>query len=235
MNPADVSSAVRDYVRSVSLGESTGHDWWHVVRVAGLAATIRETEGGDPLRVELTALLHDVFDEKFYAGDAALALSGLIDQLGMRPAFPDAVWDGIIFDILHLGFKGGFDRTPLSPEGQIVQDADRLDAMGAIGIARAFAYGAVKGQEIYNPESGCVEICTPEEYRNVNRSTINHFYEKLLLLRDRMNTDTARKIAERRHRFMEEYLAEFFAEWEYTVSCSRRDQDGCAGKKNQSG
>lgn len=214
MNPADVSSVVRDYVRSVSLGESTGHDWWHVVRVTGLAATIREAEGGDPLRVELTALLHDVFDEKFYDGDAGTALSGLVDQLGIRAVFPDEVWDGIIFDILHLGFAGGFDQTPLSPEGQIVQDADRLDAIGAIGIARAFAYGGAKGRELYNPEEGIVPVATAAEYRTGSRHTINHFYEKLLLLQDRMNTKTARRIAERRHRFMEEFLAEFFAEWE---------------------
>lgn len=146
-------------------------------------------------------------------------------MLGIRAALSDEVGDGIIFDILHLGFKGGFDRTLQSPvrrlcsappqtgsqslEGQIVQDVDRLDALGAIGIARVFVYGAVKGQEIYNPESGYVEICTQEEYRNTNRSTINHFYEKLLLLRDRMNTEMAREIVKWRHLFMEEYLAEF--------------------------
>lgn len=214
MDQAEVLAVVCHHVRSVSLGESTGHDWWHVSRVTALAANLCEAEGGDPLRVKLTALLHDVFDEKFYDGDARVALSGLIDQLGIRAAFSDEVWHDIIFDILHLGFKGGFDQSSLSIEGQIVQDADRLDAIGAIGIARTFAYGAVKGQEIYNPELGYVEIRTPDEYRNTTRSTINHFYEKLLLLRDRMNTDTARVIAEQRHRFMEEFLAEFFTEWE---------------------
>ena len=99
MTPADVSSIVRNHVRSALLGEATGHDWWHVFRVTGLAAKISETEGGDPLRVELTALLHDLFDEKFYGGDPGEALSACIDQLGIREAFPDAVWDGIIFDI----------------------------------------------------------------------------------------------------------------------------------------
>ena len=230
MNPADVSAVVRGHVRSVSLGEATGHDWWHVSRVASLAAQICTTEGGDPLRVELTALLHDLFDEKFYAGDAGTALSDLIDQLGIRQVFPAGVWDGIISDILHLGFQGGFDQTPLSLEGRIVQDADRLDAIGAIGIARAFAYGGAKGRELYNPEEGIVAVATAEAYHSGSRHTINHFYEKLLLLRDRMNTTTAREIAEQRHRFMEAYLAEFFAEWNYTVSC-----DGRAGEKNQSG
>ncbi|MCZ9312619.1 MAG: HD domain-containing protein [Methanocorpusculum sp.] len=230
MNPADVSAAVRDHVRSISLGEATGHDWWHVVRVAGLSAKICEAEGGDPLRVELTALLHDVFDEKFYSGDAGTALSGLVDQLGVRSALPDEVWDGIIYDILHLGFAGGFDQTPLSLEGQIVQDADRLDAIGAIGIARAFAYGGAKGRELYNPDEGVVTVTTAAEYRTGSRHTVNHFSEKLLLLRDRMNTDTAREIAQRRHRFMEEYLAEFFAEWEGAVSYNRRDPDERDGK-----
>lgn len=185
-----------------------------MVRVTGLAATICEVEGGDPLRVELTALLHDVFDEKFYAGDAGTALSGLVDQLGIRPVFPDEIWDSIIFDILHLGFAGGFDRTLLSPEGRIVQDADRLDAIGAIGIARAFAYGGAKGRDLYNPDEGIVTITTAAKYRTGSRHTVTHFYEKLLLLRDRMNTGTAREIAERRHRFMEAYLAEFFSEWD---------------------
>lgn len=217
MTPADVSSVVRDHVRSVMFGEATGHDWWHVFRVAGLAAKINETEGGDPLRVELTALLHDLFDEKFYDGDPGEALSVCIDQLGIRAAYPDEVWNGIISDILHLGFKGGFDHTPLSLEGQIVQDADRLDAMGAIGIARAFAYGGAKGRELYNPDEGIVIVTTTAEYRTGSRHTVNHFYEKLLLLRDRMNTSTARTLAEQRHQFMEEYLAEFFAEWESAV------------------
>ncbi len=212
MDQAEVLAVVRGHVRMLSLGESTGHDWWHVSRVANLAAKISETEGGDSLRVELTALLHDVFDEKFYDGDPDIALSSLIDELGVRAALPDEVWRGIIFDILHLGFKGGFDQTPLSREGQIVQDADRLDAMGAVGIARAFAYGAVKGQEIYNPESEFVRIVTSAEYRTASRSTIHHFYEKLLLLRDRMNTPAGRAMAERRHEFMELYLAEFYAD-----------------------
>lgn len=217
MTPADVSSIVRDHVRSALLGEATGHDWWHVFRVTGLAAKISETEGGDPLRVELTALLHDLFDEKFYDGDPGEALSACIDQLGIREAFPDEVWNGIIFDICHLGFKGGFDQTPLSLEGQIVQDADRLDAMGAIGIARAFAYGGAKGRELYNPDEGIVTVTTAAEYRTGSRHTVNHFYEKLLLLRDRMNTNAAKTLADQRHQFMEEYLAEFFAEWESAV------------------
>ena len=214
MNPADVSAAVRDYVRMLSLGESTGHDWWHVVRVTGLAATICEVEGGDPLRVELTALLHDVFDEKFYAGDAGTALSGLVDQLGIRPAFPDEVWDGIIFDILHLGFAGGFDRTLLSPEGRIVQDADRLDALGAIGIARAFAYGGSHHRVMYDPDEAPLLGMTKEVYQQHVSSSVNHFYEKLFYLKDMMNTESARRAAEKREAFMRAYLDEFLMEWE---------------------
>ncbi|MDU9376092.1 hypothetical protein McpSp1_06810 [Methanocorpusculaceae archaeon Sp1] len=214
MNHADVLRTVSDHVRSRSLGEATGHDWWHVVRVAKLAKRINDSAGGDGIRVELTALLHDVFDEKFYDGDASAALFDLIDQLGVRAALSNEEWDGIIFDILHLGFKGGFDSTPLSLEGQIVQDADRLDAVGAIGIARAFAYGGAKGRELYNPDEGVVAVGTAAEYRNGSRHTINHFYEKLLLLRDRMNTPEGRAIAERRHKFMEEFLAEFYREWD---------------------
>ena len=213
MTPADVSSIVRNHVRSALLGEATGHDWWHVFRVIGLAAKINATEGGDPLRVELTALLHDLFDEKFYDGDPGEALSDCIDQLGIREAFPDEVWNGIIFDICHLGFKGGFDQTPLSLEGQIVQDADRLDAMGAIGIARAFAYGGAKGRELYNPDEGIVTVTTAAEYRTGSQHTVNHFYEKLLHLRDRLNTNTANILADQRHQFMAEYLTEYLAWW----------------------
>ena len=186
-------------------------------RVIGLAAKINATEGGDHLRVELTALLHDLFDEKFYDGDPGEALSACIDQLGIREAFPDEVWNGIIFDICHLGFKGGFDQTPLSLEGQIVQDADRLDAMGAIGIARAFAYGGAKGREIYHPDEGIVTVTTAPEYRTGSRHTGNPFYPKLPHLRDTINTNTAKILADHRPHFMEEYLTEFFAEWESAV------------------
>ncbi|MDV0442725.1 HD domain-containing protein [Methanorbis rubei] len=214
MDQAEILTVVRDHVRSCSLGESTGHDWWHVVRVASLAAKINQSAGGDPIKVELTALLHDVFDEKFYEGNVADALNALIDQLGVRAALSNEIWDGIIFDILHLGFKGGFDQTPLSLEGQIVQDADRLDAIGAIGIARAFAYGGAKDREIYNSDEEVVAVGTAAEYRSGSRHTINHFYEKLLLLRDRMNTPEGRAIAEQRHKYMEEFLAEFYREWE---------------------
>ncbi len=215
MDQAEVLRIVSDYVRSVSFAEPTGHDWWHVSRVLSLAEHIASAEGGaDLFRVRLTALLHDVYDEKFYEGDSDAALIGLLDQLRVRDEIATDVLSGVLFDIGHLGYKGGFDRTPLSREGQMVQDADRLDAMGAIGIARAFAYGGAKGRELYNPDEGIVTVADAAEYRNGSRHTINHLYEKLLLLRDRMNTETARKIAERRHRFMEAYLAEFFAEWD---------------------
>ncbi len=178
-----------------------------------MATHLAEQEGADRFVVELAALLHDVADWKF-SGDAmagAREARAWLESLGVERAAIDHVCD----IITNLSFKGAGvpDRMP-TKEGMVVQDADRLDALGAIGIARAFAYGGHAHREVYNPSVPPAHHQSFEDYRNNRGTTINHFYEKLLLLKDRMNTPTARTIAEERHAFMEEFLQRFFREWD---------------------
>lgn len=196
-------------------GNSSGHDWWHIDRVRRAAIEIARTEkGADMIVVELAALLHDISDWKFNGGDdkagVGLAREWLISQrlgAGVVRAVCDAIAD--------VTFKGKAVRTkPSSLEGCIVQDADRLDAIGAIGVARAFAYGGSTGRDMYIPGEGPREHPTFEDYRKDRGHTINHFHEKLLLLKDRLNTERGRKIAEGRHGFMLEFLDRFQMEWE---------------------
>jgi uncharacterized protein len=194
-------------------GDGTGHDWWHVYRVWKMAQRIGRAENADPLIVELAALLHDIADWKLQEGDSSVGPARAkewLDSLGLAPSIVDHVCQ----IIANISFRGAaVEQPPLSLEGKVVQDADRLDAMGAIGIARAFAYGGAKGRAIYDPAVQATEHRTPEAYLKGGTS-INHFYEKLLLLKDRMNTATGRAMAEDRHRFMEEYLRRFYEEWE---------------------
>jgi len=191
-----------------------GHDWFHVERVYKNALKIAEKEGGNLLIISLSALLHDISDAKFNGGDehagkkeATMFLYslGLDKQIVLQ-----------IADIVEkVAFKGGLNDTiEKSIELQIVQDADRIDAIGAIGIARTFHYGGFKNREIYNPNRKVQKYKSVEEYHSSDAPTINHFYEKLLLLKDKMNTDTGKKIAEKRHRFMESFLDEFYKEWQ---------------------
>lgn len=202
-------------VRSRMEGENTGHDWWHVDRVRRLALDIAAAEHtADQLVVELAALMHDISDWKFNGGD---------DRAGPRMA---AEWlhsqgaDGPTIErvcraIESVTFRGnGVRIVPSTLEGMIVQDADRLDAIGAIGIARAFAYGGRAGREIFNPAEEPRLHRSFEEYKKSKSSTINHFYEKLLLLKDIMNTETGRRLAQSRHDFIVEYLKRFRMEWE---------------------
>lgn len=195
-------------------GEGSGHDWWHVFRVWQMSKRLQSTEGGDLLIVELAALLHDIADWKFAGGDE---LAGgresrkWLESLGVSESTIAHVVD--IVD--HVSFKGSGIPTPMSTiEGKIVQDADRLDAIGAIGIARAFAYGGSKGRSLYDPDANASLHLSAEEYKTNQNSTIQHFHDKLLLLRDRMNTKSARQIAFGRHAFLEVFLEEFHAEWE---------------------
>ena len=203
-----------EYVRNALQGEATGHDWWHISRVYKSALIIGSLEDANLFIVQLAALLHDIGDWKFHGGDdtvGAQMAGEWLTELGADPEVADHVCQ-IIRDI---SFKGAGVRCLMhSKEGMVVQDADRLDALGAIGIARAFAYGGHVGQEIYNPslKPQCHE--TFEEYKASRSTTINHFSEKLLLLKDRMNTETGKRMAEQRHRFMETYLDRFFEEWE---------------------
>lgn len=214
MNKDVILKKTEDYVRNKMESESSGHDWWHVYRVWKTAIHIGKEEKADLFIVELAALLHDIADHKFHGGDLTVGprVAGeWLEGLGVDKQVIANVCE-IIKDI---SFKGAGVETPMrTPEGTVVQDADRLDAIGAIGIARAFAYGGYKGLEIYNPDIKPAEHETFEQYKNNKGPSINHFYEKLLLLKDLMNTKTAKKMAEERHQFMEQYLDRFFKEWE---------------------
>lgn len=203
-----------DHVRDALSGEGSGHDWHHIERVWRLAKRIGEAEAADMAVVELAALLHDIADWKAHGGDPTVGPKTAMAWLTAQGLDVDAVQHvGRI--IANISFKGAKVEQPtLSAEGKVVQDADRLDAIGAIGIARAFAYGGSKGRAIYEPACRPTEHDSAEAYLNSQGTTVNHFYEKLLLLRDRMNTKTGRAIAEERHRFMEEYLRRFYEEWE---------------------
>lgn len=202
------------HVQAALAGAEAGHDWFHIERVWKTAKHIAQTEPVDGFIVELGALLHDVADSKFHGGDETVGprqARAFLESLGVE----ESVVAHVENIVAHISFKGGnHEQAFRSPELDVVQDADRLDALGAIGIARAFAYGGHKGRELYNPAIPPNLNMTKEEYKRSAAPTINHFYEKLLLLKDRMNTATGRAMAERRHRFMETYLEEFYREWE---------------------
>jgi uncharacterized protein len=189
-----------------------GHDWWHIYRVWTNARRIAQTEECDLLIVELGALLHDIADSKFHNGDEEIGpkVAGeFLESIQIDPATIDHVQQ----IIRYISFKSAFDKAAFSSkELDIVQDADRLDAIGAIGIARAFSYGGFKGREIYNPEIAPNPNMSKEEYKKSTAPTINHFYEKLLLLKDKMNTLTGKQLAAQRHQFMEQYLEQFYNE-----------------------
>lgn len=204
------------FVKAQLHGAEAGHDWYHTERVWKLSKKIAEKEGGNMLIIELAALLHDVADPKFHNGDEELAirLSGdfltSIDIAGK-------VKEQILHIIKHMSFKNRTSAPQDPPlELQIVQDADRLDAIGAIGIARTFNFGGFKNDLIYHPGIPPKIGMTKMEYKKSNGTTINHFYEKLLLLKDLMNTETARRMAERRHQFMLNFLEEFYRDWNLT-------------------
>lgn len=199
-----------EYVWGAMEKDGSGHDWWHIWRVRNLALKIAEQEGGNLFLIEMAALLHDLDDWKI-AGDVNVSrVENWLKKLELQ--------SGMIMKIHRIidevSFKGaGVETVASSPEAQIVQDADRLDAMGAIGIARTFAYGGSRERLIFHPGIKPENHRDFEEYKKNSGPTINHFYEKLLLLKDRLNTPTAKKMAIRRHRFMEDFLHEFFKEW----------------------
>ncbi len=212
--PADVLASTEAHVRQAMSGEGTGHDWWHVHRVRRTALRLALEEGADAYVVELAALLHDVADHKFHGGDETAgprAARGWLEGLGAS----EEVIAHVCAIIAGLSFKGAGVATPMgTAEGRVVQDADRLDAMGAVGIARAFAYGGSRGRPLHEPGEAPEAHASFEAYKAGTGATINHFHEKLLLLQGRMNTASARRVAEGRHRFMERFLARFHAEWE---------------------
>ncbi len=195
-------------------GEGSGHDWWHIVRVWNMAKHIAKCEGSNFFVVELAALLHDIADWKFHAGDDTVGPQLARDILEKHSA-PAETIDHVCDIIAKMSFKGAGVKTEMKTlEGRVVQDADRLDAIGAIGVARTFAYGGHKNRSIYDPNKKPAMHQSKEEYFESESPTINHFYEKLLLLKDRLNTKAAQELAEGRHRFMEEYLARFLQEWD---------------------
>lgn len=194
-----------------------GHDWFHIQRVYLNAEQIARGEDADFLVVSLGALLHDIADAKFHHGDESVGpkiAKRFLESLGVAPA----TITHVVQIINNISFKNSLskDGQPKfdSKELQIVQDADRLDAMGAIGIARAFNYGGFKNREMYNPDIAPNLNLTKEEYKKSNAPTINHFYEKLLLLKDKMNTPTGKKMAEERHAYMLGFLKQFYKEWD---------------------
>ncbi len=200
------------FARAALAHDSSGHDWSHVERVRRVARTIARKERADGFICELAALLHDVADYKI-AGDEETGLARVRDWLGGQGC--DAATTERVMQIIATMSCAGGERPPMTTlEGQIVQDADRLDAIGAVGVARAFAYGGAKGRAMYDPAQPPRERMNVEEYRAQPAPTINHFYEKLLLLKDRLNTRYARRMAEQRHQFMLAFLDEFYAEWE---------------------
>ena len=191
-----------------------GHDWFHIERVYKNAQVIAAAEDCDLEVVTLAALLHDIADSKFHNGDETIGPKVARAFLEANQVVPATV-DHVIAIIENISFKGGnFDQQFHSKELAIVQDADRLDAIGAIGIARTFNYGGFKNRAIYDPEIKPNLSQTKEEYKKNEAPTINHFYEKLLLLTDKMNTETGKKMAKKRHDFMVHFLAQFYAEWE---------------------
>ena len=213
MNESLIIQHTITYVKETLAGAEGGHDWWHIERVYNNARHIASHENADMLIVELGALLHDIADSKFHDGD---------ENIGPQKArrfLQSLSVDELIIDhvekiIRNISFKGGNEQpTFASPELHVVQDADRLDALGAIGIARAFNYGGFKNRELYNPGIKPNLNMTKDEYKKSASPTINHFYEKLLLLKDRMNTETGRKMAAQRHLFMLQYLDHFYDEW----------------------
>ncbi|MGN1386168.1 MAG: HD domain-containing protein [Bacillus sp. (in: firmicutes)] len=202
----------KEFVQKQLENDASGHDWWHIVRVAKTAKTIAEQEQADLFICEMSALLHDIADEKLNPSEEE-GFKKVKDWLNTIEVDDKSVSE-IIRIISTMSYKGGGQPAMQTLEGKIVQDADRLDAIGAIGIARTFAYAGSKGDMMYDPAIVPREQMTKEEYRTGKSTAVNHFYEKLLKLKELMNTDYAKLMAEDRHRFMEVYLQMFFKEWE---------------------
>ncbi|WP_316843419.1 HD domain-containing protein [Pedobacter psychrodurus] len=203
-----------DFVQKTLANAEAGHDWFHIERVFKTAQTINQQEKGDEQVVAFAALLHDIADPKFNNGDEELGPNLAASFLASIAVDADIIAH-VKLIIQDMSFKNSFDGSGFtSKEMQIVQDADRLDAIGAIGIARAFTYGGFKNRVLYNPAIKPEEHLTKESYKNTTAPTINHFYEKLLLLKDLMNTEAGKLIATERHNFMLLYLEHFYKEWE---------------------
>lgn len=205
---------VAEYVKEKTTGEGTGHDWYHLERVLRTARSLAKIEGGDIPTIELAVLTHDLGDPKLSNGDYSAVPRVARETLIARGA-PIELADKVAAVVNEVSFKGPIEDTrPSSREACIVQDADRLDAIGALGISRAFAFGGKRGRPLHDPTQPPNLTMTKEDYYQRLGTTINHFYEKMLLVKDRLNTKSAKQLAEHRHKFMQEFLAEFLAEWE---------------------
>ena len=199
-----------DFIRSLFEGESSGHDFYHSLRVHDLARRICAEEGGDEDLIRLAALLHDADDRKLFSTEGFANARRFMDSEGILSGIQDSVCSMIS----QISFKGDGTRVPDTLEGRIVQDADRLDAIGAIGIARTFAYGGSRGRAMHIPGEAFREGMTEAEYYANRGTSINHFHEKLLKLKDLMNTPAGKRMAEARHDYMVGFLEEFMAEWD---------------------
>ncbi|SHH25488.1 HD domain-containing protein [Flavobacterium johnsoniae] len=214
MNNSELIIKTIAFVKEKLNDAEGGHDWFHIERVYKNALLIAGDTSCDLTIVQLGALLHDIADSKFHNGDETIGPKTARLFLESQNVSEDIILH-VVNIIENISYKGGnFEKKFSSVELDVVQDADRLDAIGAIGIARAFNYGGFKNRTLYNPEIAPVTNMSKEEYKNNNGPTINHFYEKLLLLKDKMNTEKGKQIASERHHFMELFLAQFYAEWE---------------------
>jgi len=210
----EIVNITMEYVKDKLEGEGSGHDWWHIYRVYNNALKIAKNEGvGDLFVIKLASLLHDIADWKFYNGDVTVGYKETKKWL-VNFNLDEQLIEHVARIVKDISYKGAGEASLMNTiEGKIVQDADRLDAIGAIGIARTFAYGGNKNKEMYNPNIKPVFHENFQQYKNSNGTVINHFYEKLLLLKDLMNTEGGKKYAEERHTFMEAFLEQFYSEW----------------------
>ena len=214
MKVNSIITATKAYVKNELITAEGGHDWFHIERVYNNTLLIAKHESVDITVVSLAALLHDIADSKFHDGDETIG-PRVASEFLLKQNVDSEIIEHVTQIIENMSFKNSFDLNPsfTSKEMEVVQDADRLDAIGAIGIARCFNYGGFKNRPLYNPEIAPNLNMTKAEYKAAKAPTINHFYEKLLLLKDQMNTKTGKRIAEKRHSFMENYLKQFYAEW----------------------
>ncbi|BAB06554.1 HD domain-containing protein [Halalkalibacterium halodurans] len=211
MNEQAILQSAEAWVKKQLMDEYSGHDWYHIRRVTLMAKAIGEQEKVDVFVVQIAALFHDLIDDKL-VDDPETAKQQLIDWMEAA-GVPSQKIDHTMDIINTISFKGGHGQSLATREAMVVQDADRLDALGAIGIARTFAYSGNKGQPIYDPELPIRETMTVEEYRHGKSTAINHFYEKLFKLKDLMNTETGKQLAKERHVFMEQFIERFLSEW----------------------
>ncbi len=213
MNKEEIISVVKKYVKDKCYNDSTGHDWWHIQRVYNNAMLINKKENADEFIITIIVLMHDLYDHKFYDGNIEEKLEETLKELQIYNYISKNDIENIIYSCANLGFSANItEQKELSIEGKVAQDADRLDAIGAIGIARTFAYGGKKGNPIYDSNNN--ELVNEEEYKqDGSKTSISHFYDKLLKIKDLMNTDTAKIIAQERHKYLEDFLQEFFDEW----------------------